>query len=198
MAATAQRTEAVADITWEAAGVAPRNAPTAAPDPSHATTPFARRALAALRILLGWMFLWPFLDKLFGLGFSTESAKAVVNGGSPTEGFLKFGTQGPFAHMFDSVAGAWWLDAVFMLGLLGIGVALIAGIGLRIAAVSCTLMMLFMYLVTLQPATNPIVDSHWLMAIAAIVAAATYAGNTWGLGRRWGSTALVRRYAWLR
>ncbi|MFE0704679.1 DoxX family membrane protein [Streptomyces sp. NPDC058872] len=95
----------------------------------------ARGSLATLRIVLGWSFLWPFLDKMFGLGFSTESAGAVVNGGSPTEGFLLHGTKGPFAHVFDSVAGAWWLDTLFMLGLLGIGLALLLGIGTRIAAV---------------------------------------------------------------
>ncbi|WP_327256281.1 hypothetical protein [Streptomyces sp. NBC_01244] len=55
----------------------------------------ARIALAALRVLVAWTFIWPFLDKLFGLGFSTPAAKSVINGGSPTEGFLLHGTKGP-------------------------------------------------------------------------------------------------------
>ncbi|MGW4646179.1 hypothetical protein [Kitasatospora sp. NPDC004289] len=157
----------------------------------------ARGALVALRILIAWTFLWPFLDKMFGLGFATKSAAAVVNGGSPTEGFLLHGTQGPFAHLFDSVAGSPVLDALFMAGLLGVGLAFLFGIGTRVAAASATLMMAFMWLVTLQPATNPITDDHWMIAIGAIVVALTAAGDHLGLGRRWKATPLVRRFPWL-
>ena len=46
-------------------------------------------AVALTRILLGFVFLWAFLDKTFGLGYATEPAKAWINGGSPTTGFLK-------------------------------------------------------------------------------------------------------------
>ena len=35
------------------------------------TSPIARYLLAALRIVLGWTFLWPFIDKLFGFGYGT-------------------------------------------------------------------------------------------------------------------------------
>ena len=47
-----------------------------------------------------------------------------------------------------------------MLGLLGIGVALILGIGLRIAAVAGTVMYLMMWSVVLPLTTNPILDDH--------------------------------------
>lgn len=157
----------------------------------------ARGALVALRLLVAWTFIWPFLDKVFGLGFSTEPKGSVLNGGSPTAGFLLHGTKGPFAHVFDSVAGAVWLDALFMLGLLGVGLAFLLGIGTRVAAVSCTLMMAFMWLVTLLPAANPVTDAHWMIAIASIVVAATGAGDTLGLGRWWKGLALVRRFPWL-
>ncbi|WP_229897435.1 hypothetical protein [Streptomyces finlayi] len=157
----------------------------------------ARGVLAGLRILVGWTFLWPFLDKMFGLGFATKTEAAVIHGGSPTAGFLLHGTKGPFAHAFDGVAGAPWLDALFMLGLLGIGLAFLLGIGTRIAAVSCTAMMAFMYLVTLQPASNPITDDHWMIALAAVAVAVTGAGSYFGLGRRWQELALVRRFRWL-
>ncbi|MER6105275.1 hypothetical protein ABT115_23940 [Streptomyces sp. NPDC001832] len=157
----------------------------------------ARGALAALRILLAWTFIWPFLDKVFGLGFSTKSADAVINGGSPTEGFLLYGTKGPFGHIFDSVAGGPFLDVLFMLGLLGIGLAFLLGIGIRVAAVSCAVMTGFMWLVTLQPANNPITDDHWMLALAGIVIATTHAGDFFGLGRKWKEFRLVRRYRWL-
>ena len=47
-----------------------------------------------LRLALGWIFLWAFLDKVFGLGFATTPEKSWINGVSPTYGFLKFGTTG--------------------------------------------------------------------------------------------------------
>ncbi|HST84100.1 MAG TPA: hypothetical protein VLL08_20360, partial [Kineosporiaceae bacterium] len=57
---------------------------------------------AALRIGLGWIFLWAFLDKLFGLGHETESKAAWINGGSPTNGFLSHATTGPFADLYQN------------------------------------------------------------------------------------------------
>ena len=35
----------------------------------------ARRVLATLRMAMGFIFAWAFLDKLFGLGFSTGRPK---------------------------------------------------------------------------------------------------------------------------
>ncbi|HEV8565819.1 MAG TPA: hypothetical protein VGQ92_01840 [Actinoplanes sp.] len=45
--------------------------------------------------------------------------------------------------------------------------------------------------------TNPIVDSHVTYAIVAVVLALTYAGHTWGLGRRWARLPFVQRHRWL-
>jgi thiosulfate dehydrogenase (quinone) large subunit len=56
----------------------------------------ARYTAAALRLSLGWVFLWAFLDKTFGLGYATESRDAWIDGGSPTFGFLSFGATCPF------------------------------------------------------------------------------------------------------
>ncbi|WP_424210915.1 hypothetical protein ACN20G_01780 [Streptomyces sp. BI20] len=154
----------------------------------------ARATLAALRVLVAWTFLWPFLDKLFGLGFATKAGKSVLDGASPTAGFLLHGTKGPFAHSLDSVAGAWWLDLLFMTGLLGIGLAFLLGIGMRIAAVSNALMMAFMYLVSLWPDTNPITDSHWMIALAGAALVVTRAGDMYGFGKVWRQSPLVRRF----
>ena len=93
-----------------------------------------RYLFAGLRLALGWTFLWAFLDKMFGLGHETAEKAAWINGGHPTEGFLKFAATGPFKGFYNDIAGAAWADWLFMLGLLGIGVALILGIGMRIAA----------------------------------------------------------------
>ena len=101
----------------------------------------ATKFLAIVRVVVGFEFLWAFLDKTFGLGYATPAARAWINGGSPTKGFLSRVAVGPFESTFHAWAGAPWADWLFMLGLLGIGIALILGIGLRAAAVSGTVMM---------------------------------------------------------
>ena len=49
------------------------------------TSPSARIVLAVLRIVVGFIFLWTFLDKTFGLGFSTPRQIARNNAGHRTE-----------------------------------------------------------------------------------------------------------------
>src|SRR3989338_5392234 len=78
----------------------------------------------ALRLVMGFIFLWAFLDKVFGLGFATTRDKAWLQGGSPTTGFLSFGVKGPFAEIFHSLAGVIVVDWLFMLGLLFVGLTL--------------------------------------------------------------------------
>ena len=178
---------------------------TAAAVPRAAAGPFA----AVVRIATGLVFLWAFLDKTFGLGYATPSERAWLNGGSPTKGFLGNLDHGPLADMFRGWAGATWADWLFMLGLAGIGIALVLGIGLRIAAVSGTLMMLLMWTAewpldrftdTGEPtmSTNPILDYHILYALVLIWLAITAAGATWGLGKAWANLDLVKKNPWLR
>jgi thiosulfate dehydrogenase [quinone] large subunit len=166
------------------------------------------RFLAVVRVAVGFVFLWAFLDKTFGFGYATPSARAWIHGGSPTKGFLGHVAVGPFESIFHAWAGAAWADWLFMVGLLAIGIALILGVGLRIAAVSGTLMLLLMWAAEWPLAkvtsagepsmsTNPIVDYHIVYALALIVVALTYAGNTWGLGRLWARLPLVQRNRWL-
>jgi len=163
------------------------------------TRPGLRKLLAVSRIVIGFTFLWAFLDKLFGLNYTTAAENAWINGGSPAQGFIggidNF-SAGLFA-VFQNPFG----DALFMLGLLGIGVAMIAGAGLRIAATGGTLLMLFMWLATFPvagAATNPILTSHWHEALLLIIAALTLSGDTWGLGKWWANLEFVKKNSWLR
>src|SRR3989338_139311 len=94
--------------------------------------------LALLRIVLGVIFLWAFLDKLFGLGFSTSADKSWLAGGSPTFGFLKLATHGPLASLYQNIAGNPLVDLAFMLALLFIGLSLILGIWTKLAGYSGT------------------------------------------------------------
>ena len=176
--------------------------------PGSMLTRTAARALAVVRYATGFVFLWAFADKLLGLGYSTPSAKAWINGGSPTKGFLSSVHAGPLQSAFHSMAGTWWANGLFMFGLLGVGLALICGVGLRIAAASGTLMMAMMWLAEFPPAqhtstgaasgsTNPLTDYHVVYAVVMIALAAAYAGHTWGLGRRWAKLPFVQRNRWL-
>ena len=168
----------------------------------------AGRLVAVIRIGMGLVFAWAFVDKVFGLGYATSSKAAWINGGSPTKGFLGGLNHGPFKGMFTSWAGAAWADWLFMLGLAGIAIALLFGAGLRIAAVSGTLMLLLMWAAEwpldrhtstgqLTRSTNPIIDDHLIYALILIALAALSAGTVWGVGRRWAKLGFVQRHRWL-
>ncbi|RIQ21278.1 DoxX family protein [Jiangella rhizosphaerae] len=152
--------------------------------------------LGLLRLALGWTFLWAFLDKTFGLGYATPSENAWIDGGSPTTGYLS-GVEGPFGDVFHDLAGNTWVDWLFMAGLLGIGLALVLGIGMRIAAVAGVLMLGMMYLASLPLDTNPFLDEHLTEALMIVALALTYSGRYLGLGRLWERIPLVRRNRWL-
>ena len=176
----------------------------------------ARRGLAVLRIGYGITFLWAFFDKLLALGFGTGAVRneegvrtgidfmaqdaAWLNGGSPTNGFLSFGVpaNNPFKDIFNSMAGDAWVDWLFMIGLLGIGVTLLLGVGMRIGTAAGALMYAFMYLAVLPLENNPVVDDHLIGVIVMVVLALGAAGTTWGLGHWWNRTGLVRKYPVLR
>lgn len=153
---------------------------------------------AAARIALGWTFLWAFLDKLIGLGFATPAERSWLNGGSPTTGFLKGTAENALGGFFGALAGQAWVDWLFMIGLLGIGTALILGAGMRIAAVTGGLLMLLMWAAELPLANNPFVDDHIVYAIVLAGLAVANAGDTLGIGRWWGATELVQRFPFLR
>ena len=161
------------------------------------TATATRYLLAGIRLALGWVFLWAFLDKLFGLGHSTPAANAWLNGGSPTAGFLGKAATGPFTGFYHSIAGNVIADVLFMAALLGIGVALILGIGMRIAAAAGALLTVLMWTAVLPPANNPFMDDHLIYAAVLVLLALLGAGTTLGLGRRWAATPLVRRNTWL-
>ncbi|MFI5900219.1 hypothetical protein [Streptomyces cyaneofuscatus] len=166
------------------------------------------RTAAVLRILTAFTFLWAFFDKAFGWGYATGAGKGWVDGGSPTMGFLSSVSAGPLEGTFHAWAGDAWADWAFMLGLLGIGVALLSGIALRPAALAGTAMMALMWAAEWPPArhlsdgapsmsSNPIIDYHVLYAAVLVLLAVALAGRTWGLGQAWARLPLVREDRWL-
>lgn len=116
--------------------------------------------LVGLRLVMGFIFLWAFLDKTFGLGFATTADKAWIGGGSPTTGFLANAVKGPFVDIFHSLSGVVLVDWLFMLGLLFVGLTLIFNKYVKWGCIAGALMMLLMYLALLLPENNPIIDEH--------------------------------------
>ena len=185
-------------------------------EPIH--TKGLQRVFGFLRVAMGWTFLWAFLDKAFGLGFATGrdaetgaivfgGADAWVNGGSPTAGVLGFALKGPFKGFYETITGAemgaagptvaGWVDWVFMLSLLGIGVALILGIGVRLAAVGGAIWMAIFYTATaIWPEHNPFMDDHVVYTAVLAGLFLANAGRYYGLGKVWQRQGFVkdRRY----
>lgn len=170
-------------------------------------------AWTALRLLLGWSFLWAFLDKTFGLGFATCRAEdsssidfvcdaAMIKGGSPTYGFLTFGTEASHTgFLFEWMAPTApdsinFADVFFMAALLLGGVALMLGIGTRIAAIGGAILMAFMFLAgDVWPPNNPVNSSHLIEMVAflgiATVGASAFSLQGW-FQRTFPSTTWVR------
>lgn len=154
--------------------------------------------LALLRISIGWIFLWAFFDKLLGLGFATAVDKSWLAGNSPTEGFLKFGTHGPFKPFFESLAGSPLVDWLFMLGLLGVGTALILGIGKKLSTMSGSLLLLLMWLAAFPPKNNPFVDDHIIYVFVLQLLLRLHSGEVFGLGKWWNETTVVKKFPFLK
>ena len=155
--------------------------------------------LGLLRLIMGWIFLWAFVDKVFGLGFATTPDKAWLLGVSPTSGFLKFGVHGPFAGFYQSLAGIPLVDWLFMLGLLFVGVAFISGIFMRLASISGVAMLFLMYTaIGISPANNPFIDDHIVYILVMIILVLTNSGQFLGLGKWWANTSLVQKFRFLK
>ncbi|MDZ7837936.1 MAG: DoxX family membrane protein [Actinomycetota bacterium] len=153
-----------------------------------------------LRWALGLSFLWPFIDKLFGLGYSTEPANAWIAGGSPTEGFLKFGATGPLAPFYNNIGGSAIVDWLFMLTLLFVGLALILGIGLKLAAIAGSVLMILMWSAVLPKEHNFfLIDEHiiYLLLLLLIGFSFTKKEQWAGLGNWWRNTKLVKKAPFL-
>jgi thiosulfate dehydrogenase [quinone] large subunit len=170
-------------------------------------------ALSIARILIGFVFLWAFIDKLFALGFSTGKdsktgvvdyfgPKAWINGAHVTEGYLK-SSSGPLGSFFSGLGAQRWTDWVFMIGLAGIGLALMFGIGTKVAAWSGVAMLAMMYTThawpgTVAGATNPFLDEHIVYGVTAVgIVFVELQRQAVGLGSWWRKLPIVQKNNWL-
>lgn len=157
---------------------------------------FVRYLWVAIRLCMGWTFLWPFMDKMFGLNHQTTSAQAWINGGNPTKGFLS-GSAGLFSGFYTSIAGAGLVNVLFMVGLLGIGLALALGIAMKPAAVAGATMLVLMWSASLPPSDDLILDNHIIYALLLVGLVVVGAGKTFGFGKQWEGIGFIQRHRWL-
>lgn len=126
-------------------------------------------SLFLLRVGMGGLFLWAGWDKL-SLPFSAA-------------GFLKT-SFGPFAESFKSLAGNQTVDQLVAWGLTLGGLALITGIGTRLASAGLALLMVLIYLAHFPPVVpNHLIDNHVIFILVLGVIWTTKAGQVWGLGK---------------
>ncbi len=154
---------------------------------------------ATARLSLGIIFIWAFMDKLFGLGFSTPRSNAWINGVSPTTGFLSHGTKGIFAPFFHLLAGNTFVDWLFMLGLIGIGFSLISGIATKISGQLGAILMVLMWLAVFPSQNNPIIDEHIVYAIVLMGISTTTirSEDYYGLGKWWKKISFIQNHSFL-
>ncbi len=160
------------------------------------------------RISLGLTFLWAFFDKLIGLGFTTcrnvetsaietMCSSAWLEGGSPTTGFLEFGTKGTFADFFQGLAGNSFVDWMFMLGLLGLGIGLTFGIAMKISVIGGVALLVLMWLAALWPEHHPFLDEHLIYSVVLVGLLLVNNKQALGLGRWWKKQEIVKNNPWL-
>ena len=75
--------------------------------------------------------------------------------------------------------------------------ALITGVGIRVAAVAGTALLVLMFTVVLPPENNVFMDDHLIYAMVLVALAALGVGATLGLGRRWEQLSIVQKHHWL-
>jgi thiosulfate dehydrogenase [quinone] large subunit len=156
-------------------------------------SPISRLGAALLRVVVGVIFVWAGVGKLFNEG---------VPGNWTAQGFLKFATNGslgwpfvtgtpdpkaiynPTHDFWVSLAGnATAMTVVNNLVVTGevcIGVALVLGIVTRFAGVMGALMMAFFFLAG-WAFTNGIVEEHATYGVVLLALAGMGAGNYFGL-----------------
>ena len=167
------------------------------------TTSAGQKWAGVVRILLGFTFLWAFLDKNFAWGFSTTKAWMFGTGdGNPAAGFLKFGVNpnGPFHEFYNNLAPSSpnaLVNWLFMGALLGAGLTLMLGVVMRIGCIGSALLLLSMFLAVAPWAkyedeggstvasNNPLLDEHIIYAATLMLLMLVMAGRYWGLGRWW-------------
>ncbi|PIR89125.1 MAG: hypothetical protein COU07_02755 [Candidatus Harrisonbacteria bacterium CG10_big_fil_rev_8_21_14_0_10_40_38] len=142
-----------------------------------------KTSLFLLRIVLGWLYFYAGITKVMDPEWS---AGGYLKGAKAFKGLYAF---------FASPSVLPMIDFLNQWGLTLIGVALILGISIRLAATFGVTMMILYYLPLGFPYPNAhslIVDEHIVYSAALIVLCAFKAGKTWGLEEKFRSSRFMK------
>ena len=161
--------------------------------------------IAALRILVGVIFLWAGLEKVFAVEpWSAAGFLQFGTGGSlgwpfvtgeVAEGTILNPTQGFWAGLGTNEGALSVINFLVPYGQIGIGVGLILGLLTRFSAAMGILMMLFFFVAAWDFAFG-IVNQHLTYALVTAFLGLIGAGNYLGIDRSFGESASpgIRRW----
>ena len=163
-------------------------------------------AIAALRIVVGVIFLWAGLEKVVSpepfdaagfLQFATGGTLGwpFVTGGV-AEGTVFNPTQGFWAGVATNEGAMGVINVLVPWGQIGIGVGLILGLLTRFSAAMGTLMML-LFFVAAWEFEHGIVNQHLTYGLVTAFIGYIGAGNYFGLDRSLGENASPAIRTWL-
>ena len=133
-----------------------------------------------------------------GSGTRPPGKDAWINGGSPTKGFLAFGTSGPFKGIYQDIAGKHGPTGCSCSACSASGSRWSLGVTMRLAAAAGALLLVLMWTAVLPPENNLFMDDHLIYALVLVLLAAVGAGKTLGLGSAWERMPFVSRNDWLK
>lgn len=113
----------------------------------------------------------------------------MIDGGSPTHGFLSGSNTLSFLAAYSNIT-----DVIIMVAFLLIGIALILGVGMKIATISGSLLFLLMYIALFPPTDNPILDDHIIYIFVLMAIYIANAGTYLGFGNWWKEQEIVKRF----
>lgn len=135
----------------------------------------SRIVLLLLRLSLAWIFLYSSISKIFD---DTWSSQTFLSGVQTFPGFFSW---------FASPGNIGWVDFLNVYGQLALGIALLLGVFLPLAAVGGSLLMLLYYLTQLhfpyagRGTTSLLIDQHIIYALCLFILWKYDAGKYLGL-----------------
>jgi thiosulfate dehydrogenase (quinone) large subunit len=138
-------------------------------------TTLQRTLIVLFRLSMGWVFLWAAIRQIPDAGWS---AAGFLSGAKTFPAFFDLMATPPFITVINALIP--WAHLL-------IGLALILGIGMRLAAIAGAALMILYYVPRLdfpfvgEGVTNLIVEYHLVYTFVIVYLAAVRAGRVFGL-----------------
>jgi len=109
-----------------------------------------------------------------------------------------YATKGPFADLYQSLAGSVVVEWLFMLGVLFVGVSLLTGVAVRLGALAgAAFSVLFYTSGFMPPEHNPFLDEHIIYLILFVGLMISAPTSRYDLGGFWRRLPFVRGHQYL-